>query len=253
MGIGVSIFLLALGAILAFAVDFEASGLDINTVGVILMVVGAIGLATSFLFWDRMGFGGRRRRVAASAPTTSTTASSWAHPAPPCASAPSCATTRSCNPLQPDPSSRGSRRPPGSGPPGPDPEVGRKAAGHLAGFAADAVLGLLELLLEQHPRGFDADGQRRDPLREQLRLPPHGGVDLLDDRPDVGGPGAGSFDLARDGVQLRRQSRDGGRRIGDRTIGEVLDPLRQPLELRRQAGNRLGCVRRRSRHQLADL
>jgi hypothetical protein len=65
MGIGVSIFLLALGAILAFAVDFEASGLDINTVGVILMVVGAIGLATSFLFWDRMGFGsaGSRRTV----------------------------------------------------------------------------------------------------------------------------------------------------------------------------------------------
>jgi hypothetical protein len=68
MGIGVSIFLLALGAILAFAVDFRVSGLDINTIGVILMVVGAIGLATSFLFWDRMGFGGGaaggyRRRV----------------------------------------------------------------------------------------------------------------------------------------------------------------------------------------------
>jgi hypothetical protein len=63
MGIGVSIFLLALGAILAFAVDFHASGLDINTVGVILMVVGAIGLATSFLFWDRMGFGGGYRRT----------------------------------------------------------------------------------------------------------------------------------------------------------------------------------------------
>ena len=62
MGIGVSIFLLALGAILAFAVDFEASGLDINTVGVILMVVGAIGLATSFLFWDRMGFGSSASR-----------------------------------------------------------------------------------------------------------------------------------------------------------------------------------------------
>ncbi|HUP86677.1 MAG TPA: DUF6458 family protein [Acidimicrobiales bacterium] len=57
MGIGVSIFLLALGAILAFAVDVTTSGIDINTVGVILMVVGAIGLATSFLFWDRMGFG----------------------------------------------------------------------------------------------------------------------------------------------------------------------------------------------------
>lgn len=63
MGIGVSIFLLALGAILAFAVDFNASGLDINTVGVILMIVGAIGLATSFLFWDRMGFGGSSRRT----------------------------------------------------------------------------------------------------------------------------------------------------------------------------------------------
>lgn len=63
MGIGVSIFLLALGAILAFAVDFNASGLDINTVGVILMVVGAIGLATSFLFWDRMGFGSSSHRT----------------------------------------------------------------------------------------------------------------------------------------------------------------------------------------------
>jgi hypothetical protein len=63
MGIGVSIFLLALGAILAFAVDVQTSGLDLNTVGVILMVVGAIGLATSFLFWDRMGFGTSRHTV----------------------------------------------------------------------------------------------------------------------------------------------------------------------------------------------
>jgi hypothetical protein len=63
MGIGVSIFLLALGAILAFAVDVQTSGLDLNTVGVILMVVGAIGLCTSFLFWDRMGFGSSRRTV----------------------------------------------------------------------------------------------------------------------------------------------------------------------------------------------
>lgn len=67
MGIGVSIFLLAIGAILAFAVDFQASGLDINAVGVILMIVGAIGLAASFLFWDRMGFGGAAyRRTAVS-------------------------------------------------------------------------------------------------------------------------------------------------------------------------------------------
>ena len=45
MGIGVSIFLLALGAILAFAVQADISGLDLSVVGVILMVCGLIGLA----------------------------------------------------------------------------------------------------------------------------------------------------------------------------------------------------------------
>ena len=58
MGIGVSIFLLAVGAILAFAVDVSTQGFDLNAVGVILMIVGVIGLFTSFLFWDRLGFGG---------------------------------------------------------------------------------------------------------------------------------------------------------------------------------------------------
>ena len=50
MGIGVSIFLLAVGAILAFAVEFETNGIDINAVGVILMIIGAIGIAFSFMF-----------------------------------------------------------------------------------------------------------------------------------------------------------------------------------------------------------
>jgi hypothetical protein len=53
MGIGVSIFLLALGAILAFAVDYEVSGLDISVIGVILMVCGAIGLALTMLVFGR--------------------------------------------------------------------------------------------------------------------------------------------------------------------------------------------------------
>ncbi len=44
MGIGGSIFLLALGAILAFAVDAQFSGIDINTVGYVLMAAGLIGL-----------------------------------------------------------------------------------------------------------------------------------------------------------------------------------------------------------------
>jgi hypothetical protein len=59
MGIGVSIFLLALGAILTFAVEATVEGLDIATVGVILMIVGAIGLLFSLLFWS--SWAGRTR------------------------------------------------------------------------------------------------------------------------------------------------------------------------------------------------
>lgn len=44
MTIGGSIFLIALGAILKFAVTFTVAGIDINAVGVILMIAGAIGL-----------------------------------------------------------------------------------------------------------------------------------------------------------------------------------------------------------------
>ena len=53
MGIGVSIFLLALGAILTFAVEASVSGLDIKVVGVILMVCGAIGLLLTMLVFGR--------------------------------------------------------------------------------------------------------------------------------------------------------------------------------------------------------
>ncbi len=50
MGIGLSVFLFAVGAILAFAVDITVSGLDLYTIGVILMIVGALGLLISALF-----------------------------------------------------------------------------------------------------------------------------------------------------------------------------------------------------------
>lgn len=60
MGIGVSIFLLAVGAILAYAVDVTVSGIDLDTIGVILMIVGALGLIASLLIFGRSGFGGRR-------------------------------------------------------------------------------------------------------------------------------------------------------------------------------------------------
>ena len=52
MGIGVSLFLIAVGAILAWAVEVSASGIDINMVGIILMVVGGLGLLLSLLFWS---------------------------------------------------------------------------------------------------------------------------------------------------------------------------------------------------------
>ncbi len=61
MGIGVSVFLLAVGAILAFAVEFEVSGLDVNTIGVILMIVGALGLLISALFLSSFSPYGARR------------------------------------------------------------------------------------------------------------------------------------------------------------------------------------------------
>ena len=66
MGIGVSIFLIALGAILAFAIDVSTSGIDLNTIGVILMVVGVIGLAITMLLLNGGGWyggGGRRTTV----------------------------------------------------------------------------------------------------------------------------------------------------------------------------------------------
>jgi hypothetical protein len=55
VGIGVSIFLIAIGAILAFAVTAEVSGVDVQAVGWILLVVGLIGLVLSMIFWSSWG------------------------------------------------------------------------------------------------------------------------------------------------------------------------------------------------------
>lgn len=48
-GIGGSLFLVALGAILYWAVSAEAEGFSINTVGLILLIVGAIGLVLTLI------------------------------------------------------------------------------------------------------------------------------------------------------------------------------------------------------------
>jgi len=61
---GVSIFLIALGAILIWGVTGEVAGVNIDAIGVILLVVGALGLLLSLLFWSSWGgpgYFGRRR------------------------------------------------------------------------------------------------------------------------------------------------------------------------------------------------
>lgn len=55
MGISVSLILIAVGAILTWAVTATVSGVDLTTVGVILMIIGAVGLVLSMLFWSTWG------------------------------------------------------------------------------------------------------------------------------------------------------------------------------------------------------
>jgi hypothetical protein len=62
VGIGTSIFLIAVGAILAFAVNIHTNGIDLQTVGVILMLVGVVGVILSAIFWSSWG-GFRRTAV----------------------------------------------------------------------------------------------------------------------------------------------------------------------------------------------
>jgi hypothetical protein len=50
MSTGFSLLLIAAGAVLAFAVDYQTQGIDIQSVGIILFVVGLVGLAFSMLF-----------------------------------------------------------------------------------------------------------------------------------------------------------------------------------------------------------
>ena len=61
MGLGTSLVLIAIGAILKFAVTASVSGVKLETVGLILMVIGVIGLLAS-LFW--MASARRREPVA---------------------------------------------------------------------------------------------------------------------------------------------------------------------------------------------
>jgi len=63
--LGTSLFLIAVGAILTFAINADISGIEISTVGIILMIIGVIGLLISLFYW-----GPRRRRVVEDRPVT---------------------------------------------------------------------------------------------------------------------------------------------------------------------------------------
>jgi hypothetical protein len=68
MGLGVSLILIAVGAVMAWAVHVSTSGFNVHTVGYILLVVGIIGALLSLIFWSSWagpGYftdGGPRRR-----------------------------------------------------------------------------------------------------------------------------------------------------------------------------------------------
>ena len=65
MGIGVSLILIAVGAVLAFAVNASSSAFNLHTIGYILLVVGIVGILLSLLFWSSWAgpgyWAGRRR------------------------------------------------------------------------------------------------------------------------------------------------------------------------------------------------
>jgi hypothetical protein len=62
LGLGFSLFLIAVGAILVWGVTSNIAGIDEDAIGWILMVIGVVGLVLSMIFWSSWGgWGGRRR------------------------------------------------------------------------------------------------------------------------------------------------------------------------------------------------
>lgn len=97
MGISVSILLIAVGAILTWGVTAEAEGLNVNNIGVILLIVGLLGLILSMVFWSSWGGFSRRtayvegapvRRRVVEEPRTTTVVEEEVAPGPPPAAPP---------------------------------------------------------------------------------------------------------------------------------------------------------------------
>ena len=64
MTLPVSLILIAVGAILVWGVTTDAEGLNVDAIGVVLMVVGLLGFVLSLIVWDRWGWGAWRARGA---------------------------------------------------------------------------------------------------------------------------------------------------------------------------------------------
>ena len=64
MGIGISLLLIAVGAILAWGVTGHVNGLDIQTIGIIVLVIGIFGLILTMIFWQSWWGPGYWRRTA---------------------------------------------------------------------------------------------------------------------------------------------------------------------------------------------
>jgi hypothetical protein len=62
VGVAASIIVFAVGAILRFATTVTSSNFNVHTVGVILMIVGAVGFVVSLIFWASWGGFGTMRR-----------------------------------------------------------------------------------------------------------------------------------------------------------------------------------------------
>jgi hypothetical protein len=66
MGLGVGIFLAAIGAILIWAVNADVSGVNVHAIGWILLIVGIVGIILSMIFWSSWagpGYWSSRRRT----------------------------------------------------------------------------------------------------------------------------------------------------------------------------------------------
>lgn len=82
MGVIFSLILVAVGAIMRFAVSVTSTGFNIHMIGVILIVVGGVGFLTSLAFWSSWGgFGGssHRRETTVSGPEGTTTTRTEEH------------------------------------------------------------------------------------------------------------------------------------------------------------------------------